>query len=287
MRLPSPCALAFALATGLLGACGARTDVSGLDAGASLADAAADSASTRDALISLDAAATDAGADAAALCRPGDTSGECGPGAFCAGPDYGPCGGKDVFMGVCKLRPDDCVGEPLDPVCGCDLVTYDNACLAHAAGVDALAGRCPIGPPCSSFMPCALSDTTECVGDPSCTTAFDCEPHMHVCATTTTAFCGCDGVTWFDRGGCARRPYVRAGECDPQPTAVDCDRSHVSCDSLPPDCRAYPDTVASVGAGCWTLGCAPLTTCGCTTDDACPDPAWRCDPVLGRCRPRP
>ena len=37
--------------------------------------------------------------------------------------------------GVCRDRPTACSGV-FDPVEGCDGQTYDEACLAHAAGTD-------------------------------------------------------------------------------------------------------------------------------------------------------
>jgi len=57
----------------------------------------------------------------------------------------GDCGG----VGQCKPKPVACTFE-LDPVCGCDGVTYSNSCIAN--GFDApiaCRGVCPCPPPCS------------------------------------------------------------------------------------------------------------------------------------------
>jgi hypothetical protein len=66
----------------------------------------------------------------------------CSPTEYC---DYAPaamCGTFDA-SGTCTTRPDLCPAIVM-PVCGCDGVTYGNACKAHRAGVDdATAGACP------------------------------------------------------------------------------------------------------------------------------------------------
>jgi hypothetical protein len=67
-------------------------------------------------------------------------------GASCGGPDDAPCGageycqfalgtcGEGGVVGLCALRPEACA-ELFQPVCGCDDMTYGNACEAAAAGV--------------------------------------------------------------------------------------------------------------------------------------------------------
>ena len=66
----------------------------------------------------------------------------CGKTEYCDYPSTGtPCGFADG-TGVCTARPSGCP-TIYDPVCGCNGVTYGNACEAHAAGVDdQAAGTC-------------------------------------------------------------------------------------------------------------------------------------------------
>jgi hypothetical protein len=54
---------------------------------------------------------------------------DCDPGSFCKLALQPGCGGA----GMCAPRPMICPGIYL-PVCGCDKMTYDNACVANSAG---------------------------------------------------------------------------------------------------------------------------------------------------------
>jgi hypothetical protein len=68
----------------------------------------------------------------------------CNEGLYCNISD-GSCGAADQ-TGTCQPVPDVCA-EVIDPVCGCNDLTYNNACEAAKAGVSVLsAGECPTGP---------------------------------------------------------------------------------------------------------------------------------------------
>ena len=60
---------------------------------------------------------------------------------YCAYEIDAMCGAADQ-MGRCEARPEACT-QQMDPVCGCDDMTYPNACMAAMAGIAiASMGQC-------------------------------------------------------------------------------------------------------------------------------------------------
>ena len=64
----------------------------------------------------------------------------CPADRWCQFLDVGLCGQADG-AGTCRPRPTSCFGD-CNGVCGCDGLTYCNACDANAAGVDTSSSGC-------------------------------------------------------------------------------------------------------------------------------------------------
>ena len=72
---------------------------------------------------------------------------QCPADQYCKFPSTDLCGGADS-SGTCTPRPQAC-NDLEQPVCGCDQMTYSNACTANAAGVDILHdGACDMPADC-------------------------------------------------------------------------------------------------------------------------------------------
>ncbi len=224
----------------------------------------------------------------------------CGPGEFC---DYGEdrfCG-LDDGDGVCRPRPDGC-DDVWMPVCGCDFITYGNACEAHTAGVSVLhEGSCESLGCDGGCQPNEFCKVEAC-GDVD--VPGICEPMPMGCPENYDPVCGCDGRTYGNEceANAAGMSVASEGECADIPNGC----PEVECGARPgglPDMVCPDGTTTSLvcaindeGQCGWIRTECAENSCGGVVGDVCgrseychyevEDTCGLTD-ALGTCRPRP
>jgi hypothetical protein len=160
----------------------------------------------------------------------------CEAGEYCNYPTGALCGAADA-TGTCAAIPDAC-DLNYQPVCGCDDVTYGNACAAALEGVSvASEGECDgggggSGQTCGGIasLECPSSgefcNYEESAGGQGCDGTISdaagvCQTTPEVCPTIYAPVCGCDRRTYSNACEAHRagQSMMRAGEC----TELDCE----------------------------------------------------------------
>ena len=188
-------------------------------------------------------------------CLPGDPEEVCPNYFFCEGP-FGACYDPGV-TGWCEAIPMECP-DLLDPVCGCDGITYANDCQRMQAEVWALRSGDCLEEPCLRGDPTGVCGRDAfCEGPEGMCDVIGgagwCREPDDSCGWLWDPVCGCDHETypndcerqkegvWLDRWGeCDDDPPPPIRTCGPR--FPDCPYGEF-CEYPPGDCGRTDDSV--------------------------------------------
>jgi hypothetical protein len=114
----------------------------------------------------------------------------CADDAECTEDEYCAFEGSCSNAGLCAIEPETCDTEDIEPVCGCDGVTYDNDCFAAQAGVRISA---EMACDCGTNDDCA---TNEFCDAGTCDGPGFCQMRPASCEPDGSSVTGCDGLVY-------------------------------------------------------------------------------------------
>jgi hypothetical protein len=146
---------------------------------------------------------------------------DCAAPEYCLFPEQDACGLLLEFPGVCSALPEGC-DAVFEPVCGCDDVTYGNACEAAMMGRNVAAeGECAEPAQCGGFRGEQCDDGLYCHWTPDLMCGAGdqtgvCLAVPEVCTDENAPVCACDNNTYSNacEAHAESLSVLREGACE-------------------------------------------------------------------------